>query len=630
MFRVTTSLFVLSFFFCSVILAQSDTVITSLTGMEDKEGNTHLIYKIYYSSLHEKGDTTRFDYYHFDTFSGTDTLVFDSYTITSNVLPPPSDIVGKSVVGFQFFNKNPNDFIFAYNYVYGDVSCGFGLPGMRDIYFGPASIDCIQAYGDSVWANYGQKVIISSDKGKTWPEWNIPPEGILFFLNSVSPFNRNIYFGNDLNGLIRSLNQGKTYTTVAQGNWPSNSRLFYDSDQKHIYGLADDYVDHCDLLVSNKAGEENSWTMLLKNKPARMPFAIDDSISGEIYYAKGNKIFKSVDYGTTFSLFKELDQPINGLYKKPKSLTLYCSTRTFIYEFNGDQVKIIKKFSIKKALVLYPLQKGNKWFYHTVGGYADLTSHPINYYEKVEIIDDTILQNGKSFFIKKSSRDGRFYNIEFERIDSLTGRILREYGGEIFEENLMGDLTAAPGNHDDLSFGYVTYVTDSLNTIFGIKRRSKTFRFSSLDLMSRQYAEGLGIVKETHMFDFGYTTVSLTGCVIDGILFGDTVMVDVDEPQKIPLQYKLLQNYPNPFNPITKIKYSVPVAEMSHASSLQSVTLKVYDVLGREVSTIIKEEKYPGNYEVEFDGSHMSSGIYFYQLRAENEIVLTKKMMLLK
>ena len=89
----------------------------------------------------------------------------------------------------------------------------------------------------------------------------------------------------------------------------------------------------------------------------------------------------------------------------------------------------------------------------------------------------------------------------------------------------------------------------------------------------------------------------------------------------IPSDYYLSQNYPNPFNPSTKISYSIP-----HTSF---VSLKIYDILGREIRTLVNEEKSPGNYEVEFYGSNLSSGIYFYRIQAGgfNE---TKKFILLK
>ena len=102
-----------------------------------------------------------------------------------------------------------------------------------------------------------------------------------------------------------------------------------------------------------------------------------------------------------------------------------------------------------------------------------------------------------------------------------------------------------------------------------------------------------------------------------------------------PLKFSLEQNYPNPFNPSTKIKFTIPTSP--YPSPYQGegtrerffVTLKVYDVLGNEIATLINEEKQPGTYSVQFDGSKLSSGIYFYQLRA-NIFVETKKMVIMK
>lgn len=95
-----------------------------------------------------------------------------------------------------------------------------------------------------------------------------------------------------------------------------------------------------------------------------------------------------------------------------------------------------------------------------------------------------------------------------------------------------------------------------------------------------------------------------------------------------PAVFSLYQNYPNPFNPSTKIKFSIPTVETGHASSLQ-VTLKVYDILGKEIAMLVNEEKTAGNFEVIFNGNRFSSGIYFYRLQAGG-YSQTRKMILLK
>ena len=111
----------------------------------------------------------------------------------------------------------------------------------------------------------------------------------------------------------------------------------------------------------------------------------------------------------------------------------------------------------------------------------------------------------------------------------------------------------------------------------------------------------------------------------------------------VPDKFELYQNYPNPFNPTTKIKYTIPNVERFAESlnnsnkrignSLYNVTLKVYDVLGKEVAILVNKEQSAGNYEVEFnpsaDGKRLSSGVYFYTIQAGANSI-TKKMLLLR
>jgi len=103
--------------------------------------------------------------------------------------------------------------------------------------------------------------------------------------------------------------------------------------------------------------------------------------------------------------------------------------------------------------------------------------------------------------------------------------------------------------------------------------------------------------------------------------FDNPVGVDEGEKVNLPKEFVLLQNYPNPFNPTTSIKYSLPEQEF--------VSLKIFDILGNEVATLVNESKPAGNYEVQFDANNLSSGVYFYQLRAGN-FTETKKLILMK
>ncbi|MEN8193370.1 MAG: T9SS type A sorting domain-containing protein, partial [Bacteroidota bacterium] len=113
-----------------------------------------------------------------------------------------------------------------------------------------------------------------------------------------------------------------------------------------------------------------------------------------------------------------------------------------------------------------------------------------------------------------------------------------------------------------------------------------------------------------------------------------TVEEDELRHSKFP---KLSQNYPNPFNPNTIIKYNIPTVERDLSrlqgselkSALQNVTLKIYDILGREVATLVNEQQKPGYYEVTWNAYNQTSGVYFYKMKAGN-FIETKKMILIR
>ena len=149
-----------------------------------------------------------------------------------------------------------------------------------------------------------------------------------------------------------------------------------------------------------------------------------------------------------------------------------------------------------------------------------------------------------------------------------------------------------------------------------------------------------GIIRTTNggnnweQFDSGLSQGScgfVLGCNSEGILFTATVTgfyrtvestTDIGSNKAvIPEKFKLFQNYPNPFNPSTIIEYQI--------LEISFVTLKVFDVMGNEISTIVNEEQPAGSYEVGFDGSDISSGVYIYQLLT-SRVSMAEKMVLLK
>jgi hypothetical protein len=114
---------------------------------------------------------------------------------------------------------------------------------------------------------------------------------------------------------------------------------------------------------------------------------------------------------------------------------------------------------------------------------------------------------------------------------------------------------------------------------------------------------------------------------LDDLRIEKVEAVDVKEENPLPYQFALNQNFPNPFNPFTNIEYTI--GNQSGSEIDQLVSLKVFDMLGNEVATLVNEKQAPGLYRVKFDGSGLSSGTYFYKLTA-GRFVDVKKFILLK
>ena len=120
--------------------------------------------------------------------------------------------------------------------------------------------------------------------------------------------------------------------------------------------------------------------------------------------------------------------------------------------------------------------------------------------------------------------------------------------------------------------------------------------------------------------------IGLGGVIIKTTTGGGELVTSLNNNNIYSYHFSLSQNYPNPFNPVTRIKYDVPPNVKSQTSN---VKLIIYDVLGREIETLVNESQKPGSYEVQWDGSRYASGVYFYKLMTDKDIE-TRKMVLIK
>ena len=214
--------------------------------------------------------------------------------------------------------------------------------------------------------------------------------------------------------------------------------------------------------------------------------------------------------------------------------------------------------------------------------------------------------------------------------NTLTGVVVGTGGTMLRTDNggLPVELSsfAASVNENNVLLSWST-ATEINNSGFNVERKG-----ADTDWEEIGFVPGFGTTTETHSYSYndaglhsGTYTYRLKQMDFDGSFeYSKEVEVEISNP----VSYSLTQNYPNPFNPSTKIKFTIPFVTLSEVEG-SLVTLKVYDILGNEITTLMNEEKPAGTYEVAFDGAGLTSGLYFYTLKT-GSLSETKKMILLK
>ena len=278
----------------------------------------------------------------------------------------------------------------------------------------------------------------------------------------------------------------------------------------------------------------------------------------------------------------------------------------------------------------FPLQIGNRW--DIAFGTWDYQGNSSSDTTVFKITSETTMPNGHKYF---RIIPAYYYFKDFVRADSiglyyydtLNARewLLFKFDMENGSENYPGSehISAAfmRDTTDTLSIIKIYKWSDGRQLIFGDSVRVITYFYDMGldDSYFVTFSPQLGFIG-THENGWGYNIDSfITGCVLSGTGYG--TLTPIAKEQTLPVSSVLYQNYPNPFNPTTIISYSVPKRNF--------VTIKVFDTLGRQVAVLVKEEKPAGSYNVTFDGSKYSSGVYFYSITA-GSFRQTKKMVLMK
>ncbi len=315
-------------------------------------------------------------------------------------------------------------------------------------------------------------------------------------------------------------------------------------------------------------------------------------------------------------------------------------------EIKNGTTKVSKQINYD-TLSYFPLHIGDKWYYkmsisHIAADSVDEVKIVSN-----EIIGDTLLQNKKYFIRESHGMESNIYENSkkvFLRVDSISGIV---YKYDTDKEFMVDSLLAS----DNDTIGPLVVNKIFFKKIFNIRIKSKdygTSYISSYDSYHWELSQMFGLTKIVHADNVSLTKYKydLIYANIDGNTYGDSLVVSAEKGSAdISDKYLLLQNYPNPFNPTTTIQYKIPLSRgvrgvlkkerrettnsLSAFGVRTTVQLKVYNVLGKEVATLVNKHQKPGTYKITFDATNLSSGVYYYILSV-GEYRQVKKMIILK
>jgi hypothetical protein len=215
---------------------------------------------------------------------------------------------------------------------------------------------------------------------------------------------------------------------------------------------------------------------------------------------------------------------------------------------------------------------------------------------------------------------GQHYDALLIKTD-LSGKVawIKTYGGDLSDVGFTVEVSNG---------GF--FITGATNGTWWVTAISDMWAFKT-DLNGNIIWERIYDIRSTDIAycgiqssDSGYILTGMTSHGFGGDLWLAKINHEpagIRESKSSVYDYALYQNYPNPYNPYTKIKYEIPQES--------NVSIKIYDVIGNEITTLVNENKQPGSYEIEFNAASLPTGVYFYRIKAGN-FVQTKKMLLMK
>jgi hypothetical protein len=274
---------------------------------------------------------------------------------------------------------------------------------------------------------------------------------------------------------------------------------------------------------------------------------------------------------------------------------------------------------------LFPLVVGNQWTYKylwsvytsspvSVGAYEDTGTVLIKVVDKIIMTDSTRWLMQETFHLWAKYDTEAFYGPTIT-IDTIQLIELQQGQHRLYIDGSINKIIQSVfpflPNVDTMVYRYNTVTADSMRTFTSRNGMGKgVFKLS--------FKQGVGL----------FSVLTIDGCTCMDGYYGNhsllnQIITDVSyfRQEILSQNYRLLQNYPNPFNPSTTISFNLPTKSF--------VTLKIYDIIGREVATLVNDDLIAGSYTRRWNAVNMSSGLYFYRLQI-GSITETKKLVLLK
>ena len=473
-----------------------------------------------------------------------------------------------------------------------------------------------------------------------------------------------LYISTESNGSIKVAESTSRGWGVSYWNYAPSDLTEYSP--RYYTGMSDDYYENQPKLISIIEESDNkikikwecddsevlgyrlyrsvdrvNWTLYLDENTLKEKYADDVLTNGSLYYRVSSVRNDSLntsesdlsnelgigkaDSETKYLIVDGFDRESGSWRGAGHKFAGYYGNSLFK---NGVSFETIKSKYLTEPDFNLSGYSGVFW----ILGDESTVDETFNSSEQSIIIN--YLENGGNLFVsgseigwdldyKGSSADKSFYN------NYLKADYISDDAGSDFVNGVSGSSL------ETCSFNIgQTYDEDYPDEISSFGGSSLCMRYSNNKGAGIQFAGTFGTSTQTSKIVYLAFPLETTANddEFDNVManihnYFSEEIVSVDNNQVENLNFNLSQNYPNPFNPSTIIKYSIP--------NQSDVNLKIFDVLGSEVATLLNKEQPQGNYEVEFNGKDLTSGIYFYRLQvytpgSAGDFVETKKMILLK